>query len=496
MNPVQQKAFPGRSPNEAVQFSFAGASGSGGSGGCGDDEESADGQEDEDEDGDGDRPTLSLGIVAGERIPCELFLANIPQRQVARESDKSLRKESATSDNEEKDKYSIYNDSFRDENNKGDSGNEHVLETPLHNTQVNRDQGQKNDNSVHVEEQVNSKEDSLESSCPSGFESFKTQKQNTPQRLVTSLIIWLEEDPGGFVSIWDPLMFTKTNIWCDDHFIIVQGKWFHSDDTFFMINVYGTQDPHVKIILWDKLKTFIRNNHIKSVLFGDLNEVRDDFERIGSYFLRAEVHDFNTFINETGLVDLPMRGRRFSWMNKAGSKLSKLDCFLVSQSVTEDNVNLKAIVLERGWSDHNPILLHDRKMTMDPSLSIYFIPGFYERVFMRRYLNPLIRDLHLKMQQEREPKISDMDLAQKSRIKRDIEGAKNLKFFHGLINQRRRQQMIPSGCNSSCMKLNGNDRVPLDKEASLDEVKNAIWDCGSSKAPGPDGFSFMFLKKY
>ncbi|GJW55502.1 hypothetical protein Tco_0099587 [Tanacetum coccineum] len=30
-------------------------------------------------------PTLSLGIVAGERIPCELSPANFPQRQVAGE---------------------------------------------------------------------------------------------------------------------------------------------------------------------------------------------------------------------------------------------------------------------------------------------------------------------------------------------------------------------------------------------------------------------------
>ncbi|GJR02100.1 RNA-directed DNA polymerase, eukaryota [Tanacetum coccineum] len=29
-----------------------------------------------------------------------------------------------------------------------------------------------------------------------------------------------------------------------------------------------------------------------------------------------------------------------------------------------------------------------------------------------------------------------------------------------------------------------------------EEIKEAVWDCGSSKAPGPDGFSFAFVKKY
>nr|GEV32138.1 RNA-directed DNA polymerase, eukaryota, reverse transcriptase zinc-binding domain protein [Tanacetum cinerariifolium] len=31
---------------------------------------------------------------------------------------------------------------------------------------------------------------------------------------------------------------------------------------------------------------------------------------------------------------------------------------------------------------------------------------------------------------------------------------------------------------------------------TVDKVKNAVWECGSNKAPGPDGFSFVFIKKY
>nr|GEZ26031.1 putative RNA-directed DNA polymerase, eukaryota, reverse transcriptase zinc-binding domain protein [Tanacetum cinerariifolium] len=38
------------------------------------------------------------------------------------------------------------------------------------------------------------------------------------------------------------------------------------------------------------------------------------------------------------------------------------------------------------------------------------------------------------------------------------------------------------------------DRDSLETHVSLDKVKNVVWDCGSSKAPGPDGFSFAFVK--
>ncbi|XP_024964745.1 uncharacterized protein LOC112505032 [Cynara cardunculus var. scolymus] len=34
----------------------------------------------------------------------------------------------------------------------------------------------------------------------------------------------------------------------------------------------------------------------------------------------------------------------------------------------------------------------------------------------------------------------------------------------------------------------------LESNISLEEVKKAIWDCGSDKAPGPDGFSFAFFR--
>nr|GEW35293.1 RNA-directed DNA polymerase, eukaryota, reverse transcriptase zinc-binding domain protein [Tanacetum cinerariifolium] len=41
-----------------------------------------------------------------------------------------------------------------------------------------------------------------------------------------------------------------------------------------------------------------------------------------------------------------------------------------------------------------------------------------------------------------------------------------------------------------------NDQIYLDSMVTLEEIKAAVWDYGSQKAPGPDGFSFMFVKKY
>ena len=29
-----------------------------------------------------------------------------------------------------------------------------------------------------------------------------------------------------------------------------------------------------------------------------------------------------------------------------------------------------------------------------------------------------------------------------------------------------------------------------------DEIKSAVWDCGSEKSPGPDGLNFKFIKHF
>ncbi|GJZ83083.1 RNA-directed DNA polymerase, eukaryota, reverse transcriptase zinc-binding domain protein [Tanacetum coccineum] len=138
---------------------------------------------------------------------------------------------------------------------------------------------------------------------------------------------------GGIITMWDPNVFTKNRIWCNDNYVIVEGKWKNSVEDYFLINVYGPQQQPEKYILWDLLRSFIQNHQGNFILFGDLNEVRCETERFGSNFSSSDAAIFNAFIQDVGLIDLPMGGKMFTWMNKSGSKLSKLDRFLISNNV-------------------------------------------------------------------------------------------------------------------------------------------------------------------
>nr|GEZ34035.1 ribonuclease H-like domain-containing protein [Tanacetum cinerariifolium] len=93
----------------------------------------------------------------------------------------------------------------------------------------------------------------------------------------------------------------------------------------FMVNIYGPQDPPAKATLWSSLLYFSQHHQGRYVLFGDLNEVRDEHERLGMNFSKSEAQVFNKFVVDSGLLEMVMGGKSFTWMNKLGTKMSKLD---------------------------------------------------------------------------------------------------------------------------------------------------------------------------
>nr|GEV69916.1 RNA-directed DNA polymerase, eukaryota, reverse transcriptase zinc-binding domain protein [Tanacetum cinerariifolium] len=64
---------------------------------------------------------------------------------------------------------------------------------------------------------------------------------------------------------------------------------------------------------------------------------------------------------DVGLIDLPMGVRMYTRMSKTGSKLSTLDRFLISDGILLAHSYMQVSVLDRVWSNHNPILLHCTK---------------------------------------------------------------------------------------------------------------------------------------
>lgn len=95
--------------------------------------------------------------------------------------------------------------------------------------------------------------------------------------------------------------------------------------------------------------------------------MRNQAERSGSNFFQNEVEDFNNFIINSDLVDVPLEGRRFMRVDKLCSKMKKLDRFLVSNGILNSYPNLIGVVLTRLWSDHAPIVLKEEHRDYGPA---------------------------------------------------------------------------------------------------------------------------------
>nr|GEW45912.1 RNA-directed DNA polymerase, eukaryota, reverse transcriptase zinc-binding domain protein [Tanacetum cinerariifolium] len=323
-------------------------------------------------------------------------------------------------------------------------------------------------------------------------------------------------------------------------FVAVRGTWITSSTRLMFVSVYAPQDVFDRKTLWEYITHMINSWDGECVILGDFNEVRTESERFGTIFNDIGANAFNHFISSANLIDLPLEGYSYTWALKSASKMSKLDRFLIFEGLLSIYPSLAALCLDRHLFDHRPTLLCESIVDYGPTpfhrspeKEVLSSEDDLDKLIDNGMSNDgiinertsLLKDL-LDLN-----KRHSLDMAQKAKIQWAIEGDENSKYFHGIINKKRSQLAIrgmladgewiedpfkvkneflnhfsnrfsmPTGPNISFVshmfkKISQDQNDDLESEVTYDEIKKAIWDCGTNKSPGPGGFIFDFIRKY
>ncbi|GJT85019.1 RNA-directed DNA polymerase, eukaryota, partial [Tanacetum coccineum] len=282
---------------------------------------------------------------------------------------------------------------------------------------------------------------------------------------------------GSILCMWNPNMFVKEQVSTCDYFVALMGTWALTSSKLLIISVYAPQELNERRDLWDYLHTIIDRWEGDTVIMGDFNESLNIVEPNGLIRLKKKLQALKIAIK--------------AW-SKEANKRSNDRKINIQQNLSEVDK-----LIDQGKSNDEILI---KRITL---------------------LNDL-QELNNR---------NAMEISQKAKIRWSIEGDENSKYFHGIMNKKRSQlairgtlangewisephrvkneffthfkkQFSPIQAPSICFdftfptRLSSDQVQDLERPVTYEEVKRAVWDCGTNKSPGPDGFSFEFYRKY
>lgn len=184
----------------------------------------------------------------------------------------------------------------------------------------------------------------VKSICPSGFDQFI----ESPSRGAS----------GCILTVWRSDVFHGNLVEVKPFGIVIHFTSVHNNEQWFMVNVYGPCQGEMR----DEFINWLYNLEVepeqKWILMGDFNFIRSLDNR---NLPGGDVNDifiFNEIIGHLGLLELPLKGRRFTWSNMQDIPLlEKLDWVFTSASWISLYPMTQVTPLAKTASDHVPCLI-------------------------------------------------------------------------------------------------------------------------------------------
>ncbi|GJT19200.1 RNA-directed DNA polymerase, eukaryota, reverse transcriptase zinc-binding domain protein [Tanacetum coccineum] len=318
------------------------------------------------------------------------------------------------------------------------------------------------------------------------------------------------------------------------------GNWNWVSNSVYSINscrILVGWDDDKRRMLWDE--TIAAKNIANGkpwCLLGDFNvTMKPEEHTSGGSVINEDMQEFIDCINEVEVEDIHSSGMFFTWIKSpskpTSSIMKKLDRIMVNQSFMNEFKSVVGVFRPFMTSDHSHAILRIAKGSTMKKKSFRFPNFIVEKEdflpIVKQGWNEEIEDRveecrdKLKKAQllmEKNPfdeqvkkeeatclslyleAVSDEEnlLMQKAKLDWISKGDRNTKFFHKMIKSRANSNKITSVCNEKGEKFKGNDVAEqfkisdedankMIRDINEEEIKEAMFDIGDNKAPGPDG---------
>nr|CCA66178.1 hypothetical protein [Beta vulgaris subsp. vulgaris] len=169
---------------------------------------------------------------------------------------------------------------------------------------------------------------------------------------------------GGIISLWNKSSFTMASTKIARSWMAISGCLHEVNYECTLINVYNPCDVGERAEVWRELLEFQKNNPRPCLVIGDFNEVLNENERGSHYFSQTGSTNFKDFVQDSHLLEIPPACGGFTWFR--GNSRSILDRLFVNPEWITNLPNLRVSLLQRGLSDHCPLLVHNKELDWGP----------------------------------------------------------------------------------------------------------------------------------
>lgn len=121
---------------------------------------------------------------------------------------------------------------------------------------------------------------------------------------------------GGSIIIWKSSVLSGTMVFQNSYATSVEFTSLHNNDSWVLTNVYAPCTPQGKREFLQWFKHIHMPDHVDWLIVGDFNLYRSPADRNKEGADYTEMFMFNQAISALGLIELPLKGKRFTWSNK------------------------------------------------------------------------------------------------------------------------------------------------------------------------------------